>query len=83
MSTFLHIRQQGHKCKNPLKHVYAGNVKAGELIAYGGWELGYSKRAKAYVVYVEGQTVSRFSSFDNYEFTNFNCACAKLHELGA
>lgn len=77
MSAILHVTQTGHRCHNPLKTPPASYIKAGEALGLGTWELYYHKGT--YIV----QSVNQPLGGHWYEFTNFNCAAAKLAELGA
>jgi hypothetical protein len=78
MAAILHVTRTGHKCHNPLRSqgVKAENIQFGERLQIGAWELFYVPRLKTYIVCRANLTG------DHYEFTNFNCAAAKLAELG-
>lgn len=71
-----HMIRPGHKCRNPIPHTHASYIKAGEIIAVGGWQLFYSEGQRAYIVSREDLTG------DYYQYGNFNCATTKLKELG-
>lgn len=75
MSIILHVTKRGHKCHNPLSTPPASYIKAGEVVQLGKWQLYYRRSARAYrVLASEADPV--------FEFTSFNCAAAKLAELG-
>jgi hypothetical protein len=80
MAAIGHVTKPGHKCRNPFPHTRAGNIQMGERLQLGAWELWASKpvsyRGYVYIVCRVGLTG------DHYEFLNFNCAAAKLAELG-
>lgn len=82
MSTtrIMHVIKPGHRCHNPFPRNStlgtAANIKAGEICVYGGWQIMYYPQIKAYAVQPENKP----QPF--YEFTNFNCAAAKLGEMG-
>ncbi len=74
----MHVRPlSGCMCRNPLpRHYNAANLKAGEVLSIGGYEIKWYDRIKAYGVTPE-HTTQPF-----YKFSNFTCAMAKLAELG-
>ena len=83
-----HVVKPGHKCINPFKSAGpASYIKAGERLQYGTFELFYltspsNPKLDAYEVYDgrERNVPARKRTF--YEFNNYNCALAKLKELG-
>lgn len=77
MSAILHVTRTGHKCRNPLKTPPASYIKAGEMLGLGDWFLQWSEKQQAYFV------IHNSLKGDYYQFNNFNCAGAKLAELGA
>jgi len=68
-----HVTKPGHRCNNPYS-VPASDIKAGQMMGFYNWTLYYHESAKMYRV------TDRKSRA--YDFANFNCAAAKLHELG-
>lgn len=76
MSAILHITKPGHKCPNPYRFLRARNFAAGERVQVGAWELFKHHNGIDYIV-----CRADFNG-DHYEFTNLNCAAAKLAELG-
>lgn len=71
-----HVVKAGRKCHNPLKGTKASYVKSGEILSLGYWSLYWDAKG-AYIV-----SPDTAAPMDVYEFTNFNCAAAKLAELG-
>lgn len=75
-----HVTRPGHRCRNPFSRNStlgtAENIRAGEICVYGGWQIIYYPQIKAYAVTPENKP----QPF--YEFSNFNCAAAKLGEMG-
>jgi hypothetical protein len=71
MTVIGHVTKPGHKCINPLKYTHAAYIKAGEILQIGDWQLWYDHQM---------YKVSDMQTM--YAFTNFNCAAAKLAELG-
>jgi hypothetical protein len=73
----------GHRCRNPFgSQINATNIKAGERVEFNGWELWShwsGSNGSQYCYYRIGK--ARAAS-DVYEFSNINCAAAKLLELG-
>lgn len=80
MSAILHITKPGHRCKNPLRLPPASYCKAGEVYTLGGWALSYNSRQRAYIVHRDQYPYATAGSY--YQFNNYNCAGAKLAELG-
>lgn len=77
MGAILHATRTGHRCKRPTGiTIPAGYIKAGEMLGLGEWNLFYFDRQRAYIVHRNDKTG------DYYQFNNFNCAVAKLAELG-
>lgn len=77
--TILHVKEQGHRCRMPFKTVPASYIKAGERLSLNGYELSYGPRQRAYNVH---RDVEAYGRFDNWQFSNYICAVAKLAELG-
>lgn len=66
-----HVMGQGHKCHNPYT-IPASYIKAGEMMSFHNWTLWYQNG------------MYRISNRKDkaFDFTRFDCAAAKLHELG-
>jgi hypothetical protein len=80
MAAILHVTKPGHKCPSSGLHLPpASYCKAGEVYALNGWALSYDNRQRAYIVHRDEYPYGRW---DYYQFTNYNCAAAKLAELG-
>lgn len=78
MSVILHVVKPGHRCANPLrgKTPPASYIKAGGIVQLGHWFIQWSVKQQAYFV------ISDDLKGLYYQFSNFNCAAAKLAELG-
>lgn len=72
-----HVVKPGHRCYNPIaRAVRARNIKLGEILQIGDWELFYRDGFYYVVEPIWSSTAPVYS------FKNFNCAGAKLAELG-
>lgn len=80
MAAIGHVVKPGHRCRNPWRHTRAEYIKAGERLQLGAWELfaSYHTASNTWVYVVCRASLTG----DHYEFFNFNCAAAKLAELG-
>lgn len=78
MATIVNITKKGHKCTKPFNTVPASYIKAGERLTIDGFELSYDTRQKAYNVH---QNIEAWGRFDNYQYSNFNCAVNTLVQL--
>lgn len=76
-----HVTKPGHRCRNPFgSNIKASNIRDGERVEYNGYELwAHWSNSGQYVTY---RVEKARAASDVYEFTNMNCAAAKLHELG-
>ena len=71
----LHIMGNGHVCKHPYHRGLLSELRKGNRIGGKYWHMEYYPTIKAYGVHPKGK------SQPFYEFTNFNCAASKHHEL--
>lgn len=76
MSAICHVTKTGHRCNNPLRGLRAENIRFGERVQLGRYEVFYAVVHRCYIV------CRADLNGDHWEFSNFNCACAKLAELG-
>lgn len=78
VTRIMHVTKQGHRCTHPYDRSLNTMLRTKQAAAIGNgkWRLEYYRDIKAYGVH----PVNKANPF--YEFTNFNCAAAKLHELG-
>lgn len=86
MATNLHITQPGHRCINPLRgKINGAYIRAGEIVQVGNFQLDYTPHLEGrghYTVQPANGTPEFHKPNQAWEFTNFNCAAAKLAELG-
>lgn len=76
-----HAIKPGHRCRNPFgAQIKAANIRAGERVEYKGWELWAHWSNDGRHVYYRIDNARAASEV--YEFSNINCAAAKLLELG-
>lgn len=76
----LHVTARGHKCRKPASiTVPASYIRAGEALSFGKWDL-YHIYGRYIVALGTG---FGYKGMPVYEFTNFNCAAAKLVEEGS
>lgn len=88
MTRILHVIGNGHICHNPINTLPpASYIKAGERLQVGNAELFYytspSASTGVYLVYDRAESALPASKRTFYEFTNLNCAAAKLADMGA
>lgn len=70
----MHVTHEGHRCKKPsIITTPASYIRAGDILEIGDWQVYWHPDARMYRV-TDLKTA--------YDFSNWNCAAAKLVELG-